>query len=162
MVQLGDVLKAVGPNAAIVFAAWIFMGFLQQRYDSAAERFRAAVKEYRSHDRPDDRTSNLKDQIVIYRNRCRLMAWATLVGLIAAILLIASLVLGAADVMLPNNSVIAAAGIAALIGGFALVVVAAAIVIVEGRIVYRQIDDELRDVPDLADETGNRPGGIRG
>ncbi|MCV5261776.1 hypothetical protein OFC55_29280, partial [Escherichia coli] len=42
------------------------------------------------------------------------------------------------------------------LAGFALVIVAAAIVIAEGRIVHRQLDDELRDVPDLADAIANR------
>ena len=29
--ELSDVLKAIGPAASIIFAAWIFTGFLQQR-----------------------------------------------------------------------------------------------------------------------------------
>jgi hypothetical protein len=38
--ELSDVLKAIGPAASIIFAAWIFMGFLQQRYDAAVSRYR--------------------------------------------------------------------------------------------------------------------------
>jgi uncharacterized membrane protein YraQ (UPF0718 family) len=152
MIQLGDVLKAIGPNASIVFAAWIFMGFLQQRYDSAIDRYREAVGDYRSNDHEEDRAGNLKDQILTYRHRCRLMGWATLIGLVAAILLIAALIFGAVDVIVPKNGFITAAGTATSIVGFVLVIVAACVVIAEGSIVRRQLDDELRDVPDLANK----------
>jgi hypothetical protein len=37
--DLNEILKNIGPSAAIIFAAWIFMGFLQQRYDAAIDRF---------------------------------------------------------------------------------------------------------------------------
>ncbi|WP_294392547.1 DUF2721 domain-containing protein [uncultured Sphingomonas sp.] len=158
MVQLGDVLKLIGPNAAIIFAAWIFMGFLQQRYDAAVDRYREVVGDYRSSQHEPDRASNLKKQILTYRHRCRLMAWSTLIGLVAAILLIASLMLGALEVIVPNVPAIAVSGVVAALSGFALVIVSALIVIAEGRIVSRQIDDELRDVPDLASDTGQKSG----
>lgn len=161
MVELSEVLKAMGPNAAIVFAAWIFMGFLQQRYDSAIDRFREAVGDYRSSDHGDERRANLKDQILTYMHRCRLMAWATLSGLIAAILLISSLIFGALDVIMPHHAVIATAGVATSLVGFALVIIAAVIVIAEGRIIHRQLADELRDVPDLADQAGHRGRSVR-
>jgi len=156
VIQLADILKAIGPNASIIFAAWIFMGFLQQRYDSASDRYRAVVGDYRSLDHDDDRGANLKDQVLAYRHRCRLMSVATMTGLVAAILLIASLILGAVDVIVPKNVVVTTLGTVAAIGGFVLVIAAAVIVIIEGRIVVRQIDDELRDVPELADAAGGR------
>lgn len=160
MVQLADVLKAIGPNAAIVFAAWIFMGFLQQRYDSAIDRYREAVGDFRSNDHEGDRAGNLKDQILTYRHRCKLMGKATVVGLFAAILLIASLIFGALDVLIPQTRPIMVASTAASLIGFGLVIVAAAIVIAEGRIVHRQLDDELRDVDDLASEAGQGGKGL--
>jgi hypothetical protein len=154
MVQLSDVLKAVGPNAAIVFAAWIFMGFLQQRYDAALDRYRSAVGDFRSKEHDATRSDNLKDQVLAYRRRCRLMSRATLVGLCAAILLISSLIFGGLDVIVPKNAVVTICGIATTMGGFVLVIAATLIVIVDGRIVNRQIDDELRDVSDLAEQAG--------
>lgn len=154
MVQLSDILKAVGPNASIVFAAWIFMGFLQQRNEGAIGRYKQAVGDYRSNKHDGDRADNLKAQVLAYRQRCRLMSQASLVGLVAAILLISSLIFGALDVILPNTAAITVCGIVTSIGGFVLVIVAAIIVIIEGRIVERQIDDELRDVSILADEAG--------
>jgi hypothetical protein len=159
VIQLGEVLKAIGPNASIVFAAWIFMGFLQQRYDTATDRYRNVVGDYRSNDHDDARGENLKNQVLTYRHRCRLMGRATLVGLFAAILLISSLIFGALDVMVPKNPIITTIGIVLAIGGFLLVIVAALIVVAEGQIVRRQIDDELRDVPELAD---NASGGVPG
>lgn len=154
MVQLSDVLKAIGPNASIVFAAWIFMGFLQQRYDAAFGRYQQAVGDYRSNGHDAGRADNLKAQVLAYRRRCRLMSRASLVGLVAAILLITSLVFGALDVLMPQSTTITTCGVATAIGGFVLVIAAAFIVIAEGRIVRRQIDDELRDVSILAEEAG--------
>lgn len=151
MVQLGDFLKAIGPNAAIVFAAWIFMGFLQQRYDSAVDRFRDAVGDFRSHQHEENRSGNLKNQILMYRRRCRMMGWATVVGLISAIFLISSLIFGGLDVILPHSSWITFIGIVTSFAGFGLVIVAAVIVIAEGFSVNRQLDDETRDVPELGD-----------
>jgi len=152
MVQLADVLKAVGPNASIIFAAWIFMGFLQQRYDNAVDRYRQSVADYRAHDHEEDRAGNLREQILLLRRRCRLMGRSVLIGLIAAILLISSLIFGALDVIVPRVAAIATGGVVTALAGFALVIVAAGYVIVEGRIVGRQIDDELRDVGDLTRE----------
>ena len=156
MGQLADVLKALGPNASIIFAAWIFMGFLQQRYDSAVDRYREAVGDYRSHEHEDERTGNLREQVLLLRRRCKIMGRSVLIGLTAAILLILSLIFGALDVLVPRTPLIAIAGIASAIAGFVLVMIAAGFVIAEGRIVGRQIDDELRDVGDLAQHTGTQ------
>ena len=158
MIQLDDVLKAIGPNASIVFAAWIFMGFLQQRYDSAIDRYRGAVGDYRDGDHGEARSDNLRDQVVAYRRRCRLMGLALLTGLFAAMLLIASLMFGALDVIVPGVPPIAWAGTASALGGFGLVIAAALIVVRESALVTRELDNELRDVPDLAESTGNRAG----
>ena len=149
MAQLSDFLKAIGPNAAIIFAAWIYMGFLQQRYDSAVDRFRGAVGDFRSGEHEKERAKNLKDQILIYKRRCYLMGWATTIGLVSAILLITSLMFGGLDVLMPHTPWIAVAGIATSFAGFALIIVAALIVIAEGQPTDRQLDDEIRDVRDL-------------
>ncbi|MCJ2131023.1 DUF2721 domain-containing protein [Methylobacterium sp. E-045] len=158
MVQLSDVLKAIGPNASIVFAAWIFMGFLQQRYDAALGRYQQAVGDYRSEGHDIGRADNLRAQVLAYRRRCRLMSRASLIGLVAAILLISALIFGALDVIVPRSTAITVLGIATAIGGFVLVIVAAIVVIVEGAVVIRQIDDELRDVPNLTDGAGGGAG----
>lgn len=159
MVELGEYLKAVGPNASIVFASWIFMGFLQQRYDGAVNRYREAVGDYRSSEHDEDRGSNLRDQVIAYHHRCRLMENATLVGLFAAILLILSLLFGGLDVLVPDVPAIAVAGVVSTTLGLMLVIVAAALVIREGALIRRQLANEVRDLPDLAPRTGNAAGG---
>jgi hypothetical protein len=119
------------------------------------------VGDFRSNDHEKNRAGNLKDQILTYRHRCKLMGQATVIGLVAAILLIASLIFGALDVLIPKVTLIMVVGTAACLVGFILVIVAAAMVIAEGRIVHRQLDDELRDVDDLASEAGNRGKSLR-
>lgn len=158
MVPISDVLKAIGPNAAIIFAASIFMGFLQQRYDGALGQYRAAVKEFRSDDHDKARNENLKDQVLSYQHRCKLMSIATAFGLVALVLLISSLLFSTLDVFVPKSSVVSACGTAAVVGGFILVIAAAVIVLVEGRVVSRLIDNELRDVPELAEGSGGSVG----
>ena len=49
MVQPSDVPRASGPNAPIVFAPWILMGFPQQRYDGVLSRYGQTVGEDRSN-----------------------------------------------------------------------------------------------------------------
>jgi hypothetical protein len=100
-VDLPNILKSIGPAASIVFAAWIFMGFLQQRYDAAIARYREMIEKCRSGDLSDDRRGNLKDQVLIYRKRCHLMSRANLAGLLAAILLIFTLMAGELDIVFP-------------------------------------------------------------
>ena len=79
--QLSDVLKAIGPNAAIIFAAWIFLSFLQARYDSAINRYRASIEAYRGGDQSPARSRSMKSQIEIYARRRMLMSSAVTVGL---------------------------------------------------------------------------------
>jgi hypothetical protein len=61
--DLKDVLGAIGPSAALVFASWIFLGFLEQRYVAAYERFRKLVEQYRANQSSKTRHQNLRDQI---------------------------------------------------------------------------------------------------
>ncbi len=126
------------------------MGFLQQRYDNATMRYREAVEDYRSNDHPDEAAGRLKAQIMTYRYRCKVMGWATLVGMAAAVLLILSLIFAAWDVLMPNSAVIVWGGTVMAILGFLLVIAAAVLVIVEGSVANRQVDTELDDLPDLA------------
>jgi hypothetical protein len=45
--KLKDVLDAVGPTASLIFAAWIYLSFLQQRYSSGYQNYRDLVSMYR-------------------------------------------------------------------------------------------------------------------
>jgi ABC-type phosphonate transport system ATPase subunit len=51
----------------------------------------------------------------------------------------------------PVSKIVAAVGTAATLRGFLLVIIAAVIVIIKGRVVYAQLNDELRDIPRLAE-----------
>jgi hypothetical protein len=95
--DLKEVLEAIGPSAALVFASWIFLGFLEQRYVAAYERFRKLVEEYRANQSSETRHQNLGDQIRLYRVRCDQMRTATNLGVFAAILLLTTLICGALE-----------------------------------------------------------------
>ena len=74
--DLKDVLEAIGPSAALVFASCIFLGFLEQRYVAAYERFRKLVEQYRANQSSKTRHQNLRDQIRLDRVRCDQMRTA--------------------------------------------------------------------------------------
>ncbi|KAA0121260.1 DUF2721 domain-containing protein [Methylobacterium sp. P1-11] len=158
--DLANILKVIGPAASIIFAAWIFMGFLQARYDSAIDRYRDLIDRYRTSELSGSRKANMRDQIICYKQRCELMGRANILGLISAILLILTLIAGEMALALPGIPVLkfASAGFALL--GFFLVIAATIVVILEGRITHRQIYSELLDVPDLAQGIGEEAGDI--
>jgi uncharacterized membrane protein YraQ (UPF0718 family) len=157
---LSDLFKAIGPTASIIFAAWIFMGFLQQRYDAAVERYREMIGKYRDVKQTDDRRGNAKDQIMRYKRRCELMNYACITGLVSAIMLLLTLIVGALDVILPGYAVLKYVGAGTSLLGFALVIAAAFLVIKESVISFRQLSEELLDVPELAHGTGQQPGSV--
>jgi len=158
--ELKDVLSAVGQSASIVFAAWIFMGFLQQRYTAAYARYRSLIEDYRHGRLSAARRGNIKDQVMLYKRRCELMRTATNVGLVAAILLIATLIMGAVNSVFAELSLLKYLGAACAVAGLALVIAAAILVIVENSIIQRATDSELLDVPDLARGSGQVDGDI--
>lgn len=158
--SLKEFLGAIGPTASIVFAAWIFMGFLQQRYASAYDRYRALIAEVRSAEHSVARRSNLRDQVRLYRRRCELMRTATNVGLAAAILLIATLILGGAEVALGSSPWLNLAAAATAVLGLLLVMAGAVLVIIENSIIGRMLEGEMLDVPDLARDSDQQPGEI--
>jgi hypothetical protein len=156
--HIAQILKALGPAASIIFAAWIFMGFLQQRYDAALARYRGMVERYRVDDASSERRDNMRDQIRLYRRRCAMMNVASIIGLTSAILLILTLITGELSMLGVRFLTYVSASTA--LAGFILVIVAAGITIAEGIIIRRQLDAELLDVADLARDEGQHPGSI--
>jgi hypothetical protein len=75
--ELKDLLQAIGPSASLIFAAWIFLSFLQSRYSSAYEHYRQLIAELRTHREQDRRLQSLCRQILAYKRRCEQMRWAT-------------------------------------------------------------------------------------
>ena len=161
-IDVSAILKAIGPAASIIFAAWIFMGFVQQRYNSAVDRYRETIAQYRRTDVPDVRRANIREQIVLYKRRCEMMGAATMLGLIAAILLILTLVAGELDIIFPQTWVLQYFCAGSALVGFLLVIAAAVVILVETQITFRQLATELLDVPDLADSTGQEAGEVTG
>jgi hypothetical protein len=98
--ELKDVLQTAGPTAALVFASWIFLQLLTQKFTAAFERYCALATEYRADGVSDERQRHLAEQIPIYKRRCEQMQRATLLGVIAAILLIFTLLAGTLETIL--------------------------------------------------------------
>lgn len=158
--DLANILKVIGPAASIIFAAWIFMGFLQVRYDSAIDRYRELIEKYRTSDLSGSRKANMKDQIFRYKQRCQLMGYANIIGLTSAILLILTLIAGGLSLALPDDIVFKYASLILAFIGLSLVIIATIIVMREGMITNRQIYNELLDIPDLAEGVGQEAGDI--
>ena len=147
--DLKDVLDAVGPTASIVFASWIFLTLLQQRYTSAYERYRDLVESYRQG-LEGKRKNIVGDQILLYKLRIRYMRYSTNIGLGAAIFLIFALIMGAFEPIFGGN-VIKAVGACCIIVGLLLVIAAAVLVVVENLLIVKAIDGELADIVELRD-----------
>ena len=145
-----DLLDAVGPPAALVFAAWIYMSFLQERYLSAFSTYRALISGYREKDMSAKRHADIKQQIAIYKRRCEIMKLATNIGLIAAIFLILTLIVAAFDVMFPSLAFLKYVVSACAIVGLILVIAGALLVMQENSMVQQALDSELADIADLA------------
>src|ERR1700710_1342785 len=105
--QLKDLLEAIGPTASLVFAAWIFLSFLQSRYVAAFERYRELANDFRK-DGESDRKESIARQIKIYKNRCIQMQRATQIGVVSAMLLIGTLVIAGLDVIFPHHNTLPA------------------------------------------------------
>ena len=148
--DLSKLLTTVGPAASIIFAAWIFVAFLQTRYDAAVERYRDLIEKFRASDLSDSRKANMRDEILNYKRRCELMNLATGCGLVSAMLLISTMIFGGTAIIFGDAAVLKVASMVSALLGLLLVIAGAGIVIAEGRIIRRQIHTELLDVPDLA------------
>ena len=151
-INVGDIFKAIGPGASIIFAAWIFVSFLQVRYDAAMERYLETIRQYRSKDASDARLHFLREEILTYRRRCALMNLASGIGLISAATLVLTLVIGELALIFPGLTLLAYVSATLALLGLLLIIVAALIVLMEGSIIHRQLEHELQDIPELARE----------
>lgn len=147
--DLRGILPPIGQSASLIFAAFVFMGFLQQRYNATVDRYRAIVDEYRSERIAGKRRQVIHDEIGLYKRRCELMKRGTNCALAAGMLLTATLVFSIWSSMLPNWSVFRYLGILTVIVGLVMVVVACVYVMLENAILQLVIDRELLDQPDL-------------
>ena len=159
-IDVASIFKAIGPAASIIFAAWIFMGFLQVRYDSAVDRYRELIGRYRDGEDLDDRRDNLRDSILVYKKRCEIMNVASVIGLTSAIILILALIFGELSLVFTSVATLKVISFGMTLVGLSLVILASAIVLYESLIIHRQLETELLDLPDLARGIGKAPGEI--
>jgi hypothetical protein len=154
--QLKDVLEMLGPNAGLMFAAWIFLQFVQSRYIASYEDYRALIDRYRSQAPDDPRRRSVADEILVHRRRCTQMRRATNFGAASAMALTGSLVAAALTSMLHADFLKYVSAPLAIIG-LLLVLVAAVLVYKENNELQAAMDRELSDVPDLRKHL--QPGG---
>ncbi len=159
-IDIASIFKAIGPAASIIFAAWIFMGFLQTRYDAAVDRYRALIGQYRDGSHHEARRGNMRDSILVYKKRCEIMNAASMIGLVSAIILVLALIIGELAIAFPAVALLKFASMGATLLGLFLVVVATCVVLYESLIIHRQLETELLDVPDLAHGIGEESGKI--
>jgi hypothetical protein len=144
-----DVLGAVGPNAGLVFASWIFMQFLQTRYGNAYDRYRTLINDLREGKVDGRRRQNIHDEVVLYRRRINRMSKATNLGLYAAMLLLATIIMGPLDVVLGSPPFLKYAAAATSIAGLALIVWSATLVVSENKLIDMPLDRETDDLPEF-------------
>jgi hypothetical protein len=153
--QLKDVLGAIGPNASMIFASWIFMTFLQTRYSGAYDRYRALIDSYRDGVE-GPRKEIIRNEIAVYRRRVDTMRHATNLGMYAAMLLISALIIGALDAVFGHPPAFKYIGTVLSIGGLLLVIWSATKVVHENTLIKQTIGSEVKDIPELADLTGEQ------
>lgn len=142
--ELKDVMEAVGPSAALAFAAWLFLQLLQQRYTSAYTRYRELVDAFRTGVE-GKRRDVIKSEILIYRKRVLYMLYATNTGMVAAILLLLALISSGLNAVFKWDwlKYIGATGI---VVGLALVALCCVVVIIENTLIKHPIEAELHDL----------------
>lgn len=146
---MDDVLKAIGQPASLIFAAWIFLSYLQQRYSGAFNMYRSLVDAYRHGEPQDVRHTALRAQVQAYRTRCDWMRWATNLGIVSAICFMVALLSGLVEVLAPGHELTTWVGTTASATGLSLVIVAAALTFAENTLSARALDDEVQDIDAL-------------
>jgi hypothetical protein len=155
-----DLLAAVGGNAALVFAAWIFMTYLQGRYSAAFTLYRTLIGGYRDGVEGPQKES-LAQQIRLYRRRCDQMRRATNLGMVSAILLLLALLCGGANVIFPDAEALKYLAAACILFGLLSVIAAAVYVLLENTSIRQALDADLATIPEIAQQAFAEGGGAR-
>lgn len=153
--QFKDVMQAVGPNASLVFASWIFMSFLQTRYSNAYALYRKMIDVLREDRADGQRRTTIHDEIVLYRERLNRMRLATNLGLYAAILLLATLILAGLDTVFGSPDFLKYVGVPCVVAGLGLIIWSASLVIIENKMLKMALDrdgDDLKELRDAAQD----------
>jgi hypothetical protein len=152
-----DVMQAVGPNASLVFASWIFMSFLQTRYSNAYQLYRKMIDDLRENKADGKRRQTIHDEIVLYRQRLNRMRLATNLGLYAAILLLSTLILSGLDVVFGSPDFLKYVGLACVVVGLGLIIWSASLVIVENKMLKMALDRDGDDLDELRGAANDAP-----
>jgi hypothetical protein len=153
--QLKDILQTAGPTAALVFASWMFLQLLTQKFTSTFSQYRALIAEYRSADVSDQRRQHLGEQIPVYKRRCEQMQRATVIGVVAAILLIFTLLAATVETIFGGDlPVLKYAGAAASVLGLSALLWAAVYLILENKSVVATVISEMKDLPSVSMRSG--------
>jgi hypothetical protein len=156
--QLKEILDAIGPTASLMFASWIFLSFLEQRYVSAFDRYRALSQAYRkSENLTEKRMLSLKAQVILYKVRCEQMKRATNLGIFAAICLTLTLVCGVVQAVFKDLEFIKYIALISSLLGFSLVIFAAIYVFKENMGLQKALDIEVSDLKDIAEVVHVKP-----
>jgi len=158
--ELNKVLEAVGPNAGLVFASWMFMQLLQGRYSAAYTRYRELINDFRQGI-DGKRKDIVRDQIALYRTRVDYMRRATDVGLYAAMLLIGTLIIGALSAMFGAPAFLKYAGTLTTLAGLGAIIWSAALVVAENRLIKMPLDHEMEDIPELREIASQQRSGMK-
>lgn len=145
--ELKDVMEAVGPSAALAFAAWLFLQLLQQRYTAAYTRYRELVESFRAGE-DGKRREVIKEEILVYHKRVISMLYATNIGMVAAILLLLALISSGLNAMFKAEWLKYIGG-PGIVLGLTLVVVSCFFLIYENTLIKKPIEIELADLDEF-------------
>jgi hypothetical protein len=152
--DIKDILNTVAPTAGLIFAAWIYLNVLQQRYTGSYDRYRALVAEFRAHQKPGDmseqRHHSVKLQIGLYKKRCEQMRAATNIAVIAAIILTGAIAIGLLNITVLKGNLLKLATLALTLLGLILLIVSAIYLYLENSALQVAIDSEISDIPELS------------
>ncbi len=144
--DIQQVLQVIGPTASLLFAAWIFLQYLNQRFTESVERLRDLAENLRQATKEDRRRASVVEQIKLYQRRCVLMRWATHTGLVAAVLLLITLTLAAIVTVFHGPSAFGVVAVVCAWVGLTLVVAATVLVVRENMLVGDALRSELADL----------------
>jgi len=157
--KLKEVMEAIGPSAALAFAAWLFLQLLQQRYSAAYTRYRDMIDAMRNG-ADGKRRDAMTEEVGIYHQRVVYMLHATNIGMVAAIMLLLSLVTNGLDAVFKLDW-LKYIGAPLVLLGLLLVIPAAILVIRENLLIKKPIEAELADLGEFNGEDAAREKGQR-
>ncbi len=147
--NLKDILNTAAPTATLVFAAWIFLGLVSSRLQSAIDRCQALADEYRRGHAQEERKRHICEQIRLYRERSRQLQKTMGLGMIAAIFLILTLMNATVSMIRPDLLFLAQISIGCSLGGMLLLMLAVAFMLSENAKLPKALESEVGDIPEV-------------